>query len=380
MHDIPDRPLAVNRGNSAVEFEPARAAVMAEAPKISDAVAYLDSLTIYCWRPLPLDAFMLLRDLYGRRLITKLKKRRSRTRGKFKAGPSIQRTRVTIHQPDTATLKHLQDLQHDRFAISEVHVAVDFLCSSPEEAEHLRAFLQTSMVQRWRRKGQNSHVELSTTYANRNKRVSRNSAIYAARPSKTGHGPCCHVELRFVGAQACKRAGKRIGLNNFDVLITGVDAFALLNHEARLVLVDPRAVNSRIERFARISKRRYAKTTVTDLRERLAAFSAPPPRRGHPSRGELHRNRAGASLLRFRASLARLFAQECRVGSLPPPPLASLVGAGCYPQHFHFTETSTLNSQCFFLPVLYHVVGLQVEGVAHGATTKLGTSKLDGQA
>jgi hypothetical protein len=209
MHDIPDHPLAVKRGNSAVELDPTRTDRAAEAPEINDAVAYLDSLTIYCWRLLPLDALMLLRDLYGRRLIINPIKTRSRTRGKFKSGPAITRALVTIHQPSTATLSLLQGLQKGRFAISEAHVAVDLICATRDDAERLKSFLQATIVQRWRQKGRYSSVVLSTTYANRDKRAPRNIAIYTSQPSKTGRGPCCHVELRFVSAQACKRAGKR---------------------------------------------------------------------------------------------------------------------------------------------------------------------------
>jgi hypothetical protein len=124
--------------------------------------------------------------------------------------------------------------------------------------------LSAHLVQRWRRRGQTSHVELATTYGNRDKRAARNSALYS-RASKPSGQPCCHFELRFSSAKACKRAG----VGDFDSLINGVDALALLQHQTRIAFIDLRAVDRLAETFARNSKRRYPNTSLAEITKRV---------------------------------------------------------------------------------------------------------------
>jgi hypothetical protein len=205
---------------------------------ITDAVAYLDSLTMYCWRPLPTNTLGSLRRRYERRLYVE----------KCKV-PQLGRQYwlITIHQPDQQTLSLLRTIQPGKFVVHAVHVAVDFLCANRRHAELATAFLTRGAVQKWRRRGHQSHIKINTRYWNVNKRAKPNIALYGDRKSKTGLGPCAHFELRFTGAEACKRAG----VGDLNSIMGGVDAMALLERQVWIAFIDRKRLNRAVEKMAR---------------------------------------------------------------------------------------------------------------------------------
>ena len=111
-------------------------------------------------------------------------------------------------------------------------------------------------MQKWHRRNHHSHREKNTQYW-RQSRSTRNIAVYGDRKSKTGEGPCCHVEMRFTGADACRRAG--LDLNH---LLEGPDVLGLLNSQARIAPIDPtkldRAIARKARRCLRGTQRRHA--------------------------------------------------------------------------------------------------------------------------
>src|SRR5262245_3522684 len=147
-------------------------------------------------------------------------------------GHRSKRWHVTIHQPQPETLASLSAI-HRRFVVHAVHVAIDFLCPDPAQADLATAYLRRGVVQKWRRRNQNqlSHVEANTMYWSRNRKARRNIALYGDRPSKAGLGACSHFEMRFTAAAASKRAG----LGDLDSLIRGVNAMA--NSDADIVVM-----------------------------------------------------------------------------------------------------------------------------------------------
>jgi hypothetical protein len=92
--------------------------------------------------------------------------------------------------------------------------------------------------------------------------------VYGDRESKTGAGPCCHVELRFTGAEACRCAG--LDLN---WLLEGPDVFRLLDRQACIAPVDPksldRAIESKARRCLRGTQRRHPTITVAGLKAKI---------------------------------------------------------------------------------------------------------------
>lgn len=228
---------------------------------ITDAVAYIDTLVLFCAHCLPKGELTLLRKHYGRRMIVKPHPVPGR--------PQARRLKLTIHQPVEATLERLTGLQADRFVVHAVHIAVDFLCGDRRQAHLAAEYLTRGIVQNWRRRGHRSHLEENSRYWKLDSRAPRNIALYGDRLSKTGLGACCHFEMRFTSAAACRRA--HIGeLRN---LIAGVDAMSLLRHEARIVFIDQkqlvRALEQKARRLLPGTQRRRPTITVADIKTHL---------------------------------------------------------------------------------------------------------------
>ena len=163
-----------------------------------------------------------------------------------------------MHQPDVETLERLRAIAKRPFVVNAVHIAVDFICPDQAQAKLAAEFLGRAAVQKWHRRNHSSHRERNTHYLRRGGST-RNIAVYGDRKSKTGEGPCCHVEMRFTGADACRRAG--LDLNK---LLDGPDVLRLLESQARIAPIDPKKLDRAIERKAR---RLPARNTTPTRRE-----------------------------------------------------------------------------------------------------------------
>jgi hypothetical protein len=142
---------------------------------ITGAVAYLDTLTLFCWRPLPEGALGGLRKHYGRRLIVEEYAVPGRSVDGRKR-PRSKRWHITIHQPKNSALPSLAAIQQGRFVVRAAHVAVDFLCPTSREARLATAFLARGVVQKWRRRDQRTHLEVNTQCWKWNRKAPRNIA------------------------------------------------------------------------------------------------------------------------------------------------------------------------------------------------------------
>jgi hypothetical protein len=215
---------------------------------IADAVAFVDSLTLYGRRPLPKGWLRALRKRYGPRMIY--------DRHEVPGRPQACSWSLTIHQPERATLERLAEIPSGWFVVHAVDVAVDFLCADRRQAHLATEFLTRGVVQKWRRHNHSSHLEANTRYWKRDRRAPRNIALYGDRLSKTGLGACCHFELRFVGAAACNRAG----LCELRDLMRGINVMALLNRQARITFIDQKRLDRVVENIAlnnqRLTQRR----------------------------------------------------------------------------------------------------------------------------
>src|SRR5262249_5736106 len=82
---------------------------------------------------------------------------------------------------------------------------------------------------------------------------------------------CSHFEMRFTAAAACKRAG----LGDLDSLIRGVNAMALLKHQAKLAFIDEKWLDRALEKSARRklrrTQRRWTAITVSEIKSHLSA-------------------------------------------------------------------------------------------------------------
>jgi hypothetical protein len=231
---------------------------------ITDAVAYIDTVVLFCAHCLPKGELAALRKQYGRRLITRPHP--------VPGLPWARRRKLTIHRPTKATLEHLIDLQADRFVVHAVHLAIDFLCADRQQTDLATEFLTRSVVQNWRRRDHRSHLEQNTRYWKQDGKAPRNIALYGDRPSRTDIGPCTHFEMRFTSAEACARAG----LGDLRQIADGVDAMSLLDHQARITPIDAKRLDRALENIARHALRngQQADKTVSDIKERLRQLLA----------------------------------------------------------------------------------------------------------
>lgn len=214
---------------------------MPDSPKFLAIKAYIDTVALFSRRPLPVELFKDVRHLQNRPLITELI-RFSNRNGRGARCHYLN----SVHQPRTVTLRHLGSVEQAGLALNAVHIAVDFFVSSTEEALAAQAYFSTHMRQTWRRPQPSISTE-NTDYWKRDAKARRNIALYGDRPSKINGQPCCHLEFRFTGAQACKRAG----LGDLDRLQLGVDVVELLQRQAAVMTMTRERFDRTTMRLAR---------------------------------------------------------------------------------------------------------------------------------
>jgi hypothetical protein len=214
---------------------------------VTAALAYLDTIGFFCWRPLPAGVLGQLRRQYGEDLHVR----------HYTIPTGSTRCIIQINQPAKSTIMLFATMQ-DRCSINRIDVAYDFLTPNPEE---LTAFLRTSVTQKWRRK-QRSTITATTAYW-RPAKAKRNIALYGDKVSKATGTPCSHLELRFKG-EACylKFKGKRIGN------LLELEPIALLKRQTRLLHIKRKQLDRQIEQIARNTVRSKGRYTVTEIKQR----------------------------------------------------------------------------------------------------------------
>jgi hypothetical protein len=209
---------------------------------ITSARVYVDTITLLSWGSLSKQLLQTVRRLQGKPLNIDEVPVYGRT-GQFLGYWFF----TSIHQPTTDTINFLGPMQGAKFALNAVHIAFDFLLPDLCKASETRDYLVRSLRLKWRR-CEAFGSDQNTDYWRIDSKASRNIAIYCDKPSKTGRGPCCHLEFRFTGAQACRRAG----LADLRALCGGsIDPFSILNRQAKIAYVDGTRLDRAIEDMAR---------------------------------------------------------------------------------------------------------------------------------
>jgi hypothetical protein len=209
--------------------------------EITEARAYVDTITLFSRQPLPRQVFREVRGLQKRPLVRRTVPIRGRD-----GWPIGNLFFNSIRQPANATMDYLARMHGNEITLRAVHVAFDFLVADKRQALEAKHFFCQHLRQTWRR-SQDCRSELNSFYWKIGRNQPRNIALYCDRLSKTGGGHCCHLELRFTGADACRRAG----LSNLGGLARGVDAFSVLKHGTKLSTVDFGRLDRAVERMAR---------------------------------------------------------------------------------------------------------------------------------
>jgi hypothetical protein len=139
--------------------------------------------------------------------------------------------RLTLQQPEAEALSLISENLHH--IVSEFHVAYDLPTRTPASADALKSILQHLAFQPWHGNRKSKLVNEETYYASDKRRTARNIVIYGDKPSKVTGGDCCHVELRYDRAAACKARGVR----TCDDLVT-YDPVKYLDRDIKLGLID----------------------------------------------------------------------------------------------------------------------------------------------
>lgn len=240
------------------------------ADHIVDVAAYVDQIECVFFPAIPPEVRDELYHLNGgdERVFERLMKRGRRLR------PREQEGQVwVILQPTPEALRYLARLasQTNSFRVCRVDIAIDFITKTVAHATDVAVFLIRHVLHKWHR-GKRSDQCVDTYYSSR-AGVPRNLVIYADKPSKTGLGPCAHLELRYRTMERCEA--------NFDdlgQLAEGLDAFALLEHETRLRWFDQNMFDRFLEKTARAVKRtsrKYCDTSLADIVAMLGRLYAP---------------------------------------------------------------------------------------------------------
>lgn len=187
----------------------------------ANTVAYID--TLGCELPLPPIVAALEQSARGKVFARKLALR--------------------IQQPAQSTLRSLR--LHDA-KICRVDIGFDVLRSNAAAAEETGNWFRLHMLQKWRGK-KSTHQHKNSHYYSRDARVERNINLYWDKESKTGLGPCAHIDLRFFKARACRRAG----IDDAATLIAGIDVMSLLKRQTRLCRIDSDRFERKLEKLAR---------------------------------------------------------------------------------------------------------------------------------
>ena len=114
---------------------------------------------------------------------------------------------MTFVLPNESALKLLANI--DGVHVNYVEIARDLILSSEQEAQAVNQLFDEHFVQPWHGKRDTKISHDTITYSGQRKRGSYNHfAWYSDRPAKlTGEWPCFHIEGRYQGANAVRKAG-----------------------------------------------------------------------------------------------------------------------------------------------------------------------------
>jgi hypothetical protein len=221
---------------------------------VTGVVAYADTVACLIPYPLPSDLWEQLRCSRAATVISR--------RARYYGLKNQLYKPIRIQQPTRDTIVVLAGLRN--CIIGRIDIAVDFICGSVEDAYAAQRYLDRSLLQKGHGK-RVKHPHDHTVYWSRCRTTSRNVALYGDKPSKTGNGPCAHLELRFSSAAACRS----INLFVPSQLLADIDVMELLKRQTKLTCVNERA----LERLAEAAARRHLRHRVAPRRRAAARAS-----------------------------------------------------------------------------------------------------------
>ncbi|WP_150129036.1 hypothetical protein [Rhizobium phaseoli] len=291
------------------------------ADRIVDVVAYADHIECVFFPAILPHVRSKLRRLNGGGVFLRRPKRGRKLRPGERQGQVY-----VIVQPTPSALRYLARQRYLRlgsktnqpsFSVYRVDIAIDFITETIADATSVGQFLTRRVLHKWHR-DRRTNQSGETYYASR-AGVPRNLAIYSDRPSKTGLGPCAHLELRFRTLARC-RASK---LDDLNQLAQGLNAFELLRREVRLAYIDQNAFDRFLEKTACGVKRaggRYRETDLAEVVATLGRLFAPMIQNAEnmPSPGSIEGVRAQDLYDAFKKSRSRFIAIEWEEFSDPP--------------------------------------------------------------
>jgi len=164
---------------------------------IKDRVSYIDTVQMWFPRALTDTEIKNINALCGPKRMFPIVKDMP-VRPKWKC-------RHLLQQPKPEVFDYLTQLFGEDIWINRVDVALDLITRRPTEARLLKEFCERHIYHAWHGKYQIVRYKHSTYTAERG--APRVYDIYADKPSKVANQPCCHIELRFSGADSVRRAG-----------------------------------------------------------------------------------------------------------------------------------------------------------------------------
>jgi hypothetical protein len=177
-------------------------------------VPYVDTIGLFFVRHPPVGA---------RKLIEPLTRRRTIIDTAYARHHGVVGYRLTVHQPSPTVLlllNHLQVGHRYGAPICRVDIAVDWCFREQPLAKLMHDWAHDHLRLRWRPRGRmfraiNEHDDSHTDYAvcqrdriaDGKRRSPRDRGFYSDQPSKVTGMPCCHAELKFQNARACRAQG-----------------------------------------------------------------------------------------------------------------------------------------------------------------------------
>lgn len=140
--------------------------------------------------------------------------------------------RVVLHQPSADAVRWAASRERTR--LQQLDAAVDLPAATWCEAEALADRAQQMILHRRRRKPGGRYEQ--TWYSTRGAWGGVGIAIYGNRPhQRNRNAPCCHIEVRLRGTEACKRAGlilRRLPILDLEELMSRYIGWATIDHAA----------------------------------------------------------------------------------------------------------------------------------------------------
>lgn len=173
--------------------------------KIKDKISYIDRVTFWLPTDRPDFDVKVLKDFCSRAPRVTKEPMRSN---------SAWNCKIELFQPTEEAFIYLRENIITTYLINHFEPSLDFIAETVIDAENLKDFFIQHIIKRWQRGEINSKFENGFYFK---KRMSASNLLgYHGRPSKISSEPCCHIEMRFQGRQAVKRAG----ISSFDDLIS----------------------------------------------------------------------------------------------------------------------------------------------------------------